>query len=250
MQIPKVGRIPRLFKALPSAVSNLSGSEIGGCNVCGRRSLLVCLDRHTRRNHMYCVWCQSSERKRHVSSVFLKTFFPTCPSIAKIPNHTKIRVLSTYLKDPWQIFVKSSNFQFSGFDNSIAFGSPLGDRATSQNIEALTFQDNSFDAVITEDVLEHVRDYSKAFREIRRVLAPGGKHIFTVPFMFDRDTLIRVDVRGGEDIHLMEPEYHGPHLAYRTFGCDLLHELGEIGFATTVDRQTDGYVFISSSTKA
>jgi SAM-dependent methyltransferase len=40
--------------------------------------------------------------------------------------------------------------------------------------EALPFDDGSFDAVASFDVLEHVRDPALALREIRRVLRPCG----------------------------------------------------------------------------
>ena len=55
-------------------------------------------------------------------------------------------------------------------------GNPLGRRA-----QCLTFPDESFDLVISQDVMEHVPDPSRAFAEIARVLKPGGSHIFTVP---------------------------------------------------------------------
>jgi len=39
----------------------------------------------------------------------------------------------------------------------------------------LPFPDNSFDAVVTTDVLEHIPDDRQAVRELHRVLKPGGK---------------------------------------------------------------------------
>ena len=47
-----------------------------------------------------------------------------------------------------------------------------------ENLEELTFDDNTFDLVITQDVLEHVLNPGKAFKEICRVLKPGGAHKF------------------------------------------------------------------------
>ena len=46
---------------------------------------------------------------------------------------------------------------------------------------ALPFADNSFDFVVATDVLEHIPDDAAAAREIRRVLAPGGSVLITVP---------------------------------------------------------------------
>ena len=44
----------------------------------------------------------------------------------------------------------------------------------------MTFQNESFDLFITQDVFEHVMEPNKAFKEIERVLKPGGAHVFTV----------------------------------------------------------------------
>jgi 2-polyprenyl-3-methyl-5-hydroxy-6-metoxy-1,4-benzoquinol methylase len=49
----------------------------------------------------------------------------------------------------------------------------------------INFPDNTFDAVVTLDVLEHLEDEKWALDEIRRVLKPGGVAIIMVPaYMF------------------------------------------------------------------
>ena len=56
----------------------------------------------------------------------------------------------------------------------------------NENLEHLTFENNSLDLHITQDVFEHVFDPGKAFQEIARTLKPGGAHIFTTPLVNKR----------------------------------------------------------------
>jgi SAM-dependent methyltransferase len=50
-------------------------------------------------------------------------------------------------------------------------------------VEELPFKDDSFDGVLSLNVLEHVKDPFKAAREIARVLKPGGQLYCVVPFL-------------------------------------------------------------------
>lgn len=43
------------------------------------------------------------------------------------------------------------------------------------------FEDNSFDFVVSFQVIEHIEDDNRFMAEIKRVLKPGGKLIFTTP---------------------------------------------------------------------
>lgn len=48
-------------------------------------------------------------------------------------------------------------------------------------LEQLPFEDASFDLVTATDVVEHVEAEGEALRELRRVTAPGGAMLLTVP---------------------------------------------------------------------
>lgn len=49
------------------------------------------------------------------------------------------------------------------------------------DIRRLPFEDASFDLVLATDVIEHVEEDAQAVLEVRRVLAPGGFALITVP---------------------------------------------------------------------
>ncbi len=51
---------------------------------------------------------------------------------------------------------------------------------TQSNIISLPFSDESFDAILSTDVLEHIPDAKKAVEELHRVLKPGGKAFFVI----------------------------------------------------------------------
>ena len=79
-----------------------------------------------------------------------------------------------------------------------------------ENLEALTFEDESVDLHITQDVLEHVFHPAEVFKEIARTLKPGGAHIFTVP-LINQSNPSRVRAQAGTDgriTHLQPPIYH------------------------------------------
>jgi SAM-dependent methyltransferase len=48
----------------------------------------------------------------------------------------------------------------------------------------LPFSDGAFNTVLCTEVLEHLHTPSLALKEMRRVLAPGGKLILTTPFAY------------------------------------------------------------------
>ena len=50
--------------------------------------------------------------------------------------------------------------------------------------EPLPFGDRSFETVILSDVLEHVPDPDRLWKEMARILAPGGRVLLNVPFLY------------------------------------------------------------------
>ena len=55
------------------------------------------------------------------------------------------------------------------------------DDVRSGSLDALPFGDAAFDLILATDVIEHLRDDHLALRELRRVSAPSGHLLLTVP---------------------------------------------------------------------
>lgn len=111
-----------------------------------------------------------------------------------------------------------------------------------QDLQALTFADDSFDLITGTEVLEHVPDDRRGFCEMARVLRPGGVTVFTVPLRESANTLERARLEdNGGIIHMTEPEYHfdrlrgaGKVLAFRTYGLDICDRLKDAGLDATI----------------
>lgn len=79
-----------------------------------------------------------------------------------------------------------------------------------EDVERPTFDDGSFDVIVSSDVFEHIVDVDAAHAQIARVLADGGAHIWTVPQHRDIEvSRPRVHRTEGELEHIEPAEYHG-----------------------------------------
>lgn len=118
-----------------------------------------------------------------------------------------------------------------------------------QDIQALSFMDESFDLILSNDVFEHIPDLDKALAESRRVLRPDGYLIATFPFAFERQVGIRKAVFENNSMkYLTEPEFHGNpmnpekgSLVFEVPGWDLVERAKRAGFSDAA------YVFNSST---
>jgi SAM-dependent methyltransferase len=104
----------------------------------------------------------------------------------------------------------AENYIASQYNPHKPFGT-LIENYINQDLENQTFNDETFDLVITQDVMEHLYEPGKAFAEIARTLKKGGAHIFTVPII-NRHKPSEVWAIKGENnspVFLRWPEWHG-----------------------------------------
>lgn len=101
------------------------------------------------------------------------------------------------------------------------------------DIHDIPFEDNTFDVIFCNHVMEHVDDYVRATSELHRVTKPGGWGIIQSPQDFARATTY-------EDATITDPREREKHFwqndHLRLFGRDYAQELEKGGYDVTEDR--------------
>ncbi|MEM6362384.1 MAG: methyltransferase domain-containing protein [Bacteroidota bacterium] len=109
--------------------------------------------------------------------------------------------------------------------------SPLA--KVKMDVHQIPFDENTFDAVMCNHVMEHVEDDIKAMREIYRVLKPGGWAIMQVPFFHP------LDEATFEDKSITDPrereKVYGQDDHVRLYGKDYPKRIRKAGFTVTED---------------
>ncbi len=243
----------------------LSSGRFGRCVVCGRLGLFIYRRRVVtprlaqlwglsprlaealaRKESLECTSCGAKLRGRRMAQVLMALY-----SLAGAPARSlaewvlrdeirTLRVAEINVIDGLHSFVRTLPF-YSGSDFADPSG-PAADEpgARSEDLTRLSYADNSFDLVVTSESLEHVPDLNAALSEILRVLAPGGRHVFTVPVLpTTRETFSRSAVLPDGAIEDRAPRICHPggdwgYPVFTEFGTDLPTLLAHAGFETEV----------------
>lgn len=202
-------------------------------------------------NTLRCSWCFSKFRTRCAASSLLNFFWKNeVKSIYQLVSDLKHKKIS------WSVLeTASSGGVFTDYANidgvirseyydDVERGA-FKEGIRSEDLQSLTFQCNTFDAVISLDVFEHIADPWKAFMEINRVLKPGGVGIITVPIdSRNKITKTRAEFREGKIHYFEQPAYHidpirqDGTLVFTEFGMDIESILRERGFDIAIDQYT------------
>jgi len=111
-------------------------------------------------------------------------------------------------------------------------------KITRANVMDIPFEDNDFDVVICNHVLEHVDDDIKAMSELYRVMKKGGWGILQVPQDYSLETTF-------EDKSITDPKERekvfGQWDHVRLFGKDYKDRLASVGFKVTEDDYVNSF---------
>lgn len=210
----------------------------GYCSICDSQTLFIEHD-NWLRDYYHCQKCYSIPRQRAIVMV-LNEFFPDWRNL-KVHESSPGGPSSTTIEKHCSHYTPTQFFQ----------DIPLGEFKEGircENLEQMTFEDNSFDLTISQDVFEHVMNPSAAFKEISRTLKPGGAHVFTMPwYPHLKQTVQRArQMDNGEIEFLEEAIYHGNpidnngSLVTFDWGVDFVDFIyANSGMTTTIYRERD-----------
>ena len=200
----------------------------GFCPCC-EASVLFRAEDEWFRDSLLCSACGSIVRERAVALV-MREMFADLGRLAIHESSPGGREFSAYLSRKARAYTATYYFP----------DAPLGAMVRgfqNQDLENQTFEDESFDMVVTLDVMEHVFDPEKVYAEIYRTLRPGGVYLHTFPISKRQveayERLAKLNVDGSVRLLTDAPTYHGDPVnekgALVTFdyGYDISRQIAE-----------------------
>lgn len=190
------------------------------CPLCGcRRRKFLPYGYVTQRENALCPNCLALERHRTLwlwllresdigrGAVALPRLLHVAPEVALMRKFSRI-----YAKQP-------ADYVTADLE------SPLAD--LHFDIQHIPLEDESFDVVICNHIMEHVEDDRLAMREIKRILRKGGWGVILSPVDLQRDKTFEDDTITDE---AERTRIFGQYDHRRIYGRDYAERLREAGF--------------------
>lgn len=178
----------------------------GYCPICESEATFVARG-PWYRGTLFCRSCEngSSPRERALAHV-LRREMPNWRDAAIHECSPMNRGISMKMQREAKNYVGSHYFPDKPFGSTV-------EGWRNENIESTTFEDDTFDLVVTLDVTEHVFGVDRMFADIWRTLKPGGMYISTFPIrkaqVEPQIPLANLLPDGTIEFLKQPPEYHG-----------------------------------------
>lgn len=232
----------RIFPVQPNGSGRRevpAGGLRGVCPLCGIESTFDGFTDNERESGT-CSNCGSSNRQRQMAMMIRSLCDQAQTGPVAFPDGYAI--YNTESTGPLHAALRSTGgYVFSEYFGAQYQGGEQVNGIRHEDLQALSFGENAFNLVLSSDVLEHMPRPYDAHREIFRVLKPGGRHIFTVPFYpWEALDERRAIERDGRIEYFGEKLYHGDPvrpgegvLVWTIFGLQMIVELARIGFVVS-----------------
>ena len=170
-----------------------------------------------------CPVCKSLERHRFLYYIYKK--------IIEENKRRKIKLLHKKKKKCiYDLLIKQPNIEYTTIDLCPDIY-PFADNCLKMNILDMEFEDNSFDYIFSNHVIEHIDDEAGFFRECLRVLKPEGKLVLTAPYDTGLETTF-------EDPSIITKEerlkYYGHKDHVRKYGKDMFDRFSKYGLVSVI----------------
>jgi len=219
-------------------INNKKFEFLGFCQVCAEATSFIIDWQYSGgnvpnyRERLVCEKCNLNNRQRFLLNLI--------NHFIKKMNEKVTIYLYEQITDFYLVFSKYFNknkiigSEYLGFD--ILPGTMINN-IRHEDATQLSFDNESLDIIISQDVYEHVPDYIKSFEETFRVLKINGKLVFSIPFYSKEfNTKQRAKLSDNKIEYLLPEQYHGNpvsekgSLVFWDFSWDILDLLKKIGF--------------------
>jgi hypothetical protein len=206
------------------------------CDICEKITFATANQDWNLRNSILCASCRQGGRQRHTFKVIKeahrKRSFNRKVILEEVTSFKKL------LDQKFGVFFGS---EYLGEDKVGGVRYPCdGLIIQHEDIQALSYETESIDLLITLDVLEHIPSIPRALSECNRILRPGGLFILTVPFYDQRNTNTRAAIVNGRLVNYSPQAFHGNPiskegaLVFTEPGVDLIASMVGAGFDVTL----------------
>jgi len=235
--------------------------KLANCPQCGKKTLLF-YDPLNLRETGSCILCSATTRYKSMAEIIkrltiIKYFYKDLNELVlekllnkvDLSEYSLINVVKKINSKSFTIYepstlgaISNSLKKYPNFINSEYFPDPkmkggeYYNKVRFEDLQNLSFESNSIDLLITQDVLEHIEKPDLAFKEIFRVLKPNGIHVFTVPIDDFKKTFSYFDNEGNliqdKEVYHVDPLRSEGAKVYTQFGKDILEILNKYGFSS------------------
>lgn len=219
------------------------------CSICGFRGTFKVVESVPPRDNFRCENCNAMLRQRDLAQLVVDEFgqgrFLDLSALVKSGILDNLRIYEAGFRGP----IAARLRHLPGYIQSYYWdGVPLGSEHNGircEDIRRLSFPSDTFDLMISMEVLEHVFEIEQALLETRRVLKPGAMHIFTIPVRYPlpEHSIVRAVERNGQVVHLEPERYHvagdgSKSLVVTDFGADFIEQHARAGLKLRIVRRS------------
>lgn len=201
----------RFIKFLKSLVHQTFGPDY--CPICKHRSFFRPFG-NPKRLKALCPFCGALERHRFLFGIYKKYF---------LNSDKPLSIMHTAPEKCFSDIIQEySNIDYFPIDISPELYPYT--HVYKADVTCLPFEDESFDVILSNHVLEHIENEKKCLQEFNRVLKSNGKIFLTVPVAWENESTY-------EDSSIKTPE--GRKKAFRQedhvrlYGQDVVKRLEE-----------------------